>query len=77
MEIAATAYRRQEPANNANVPAGAFNWATVYEYASPDTTGIKAACRHGDSLYTSSKRGVRRWSLHSGRWGGRAACRGR
>lgn len=59
--------RGQEAQSASGVPPGAFSWATVYQYGEKESGGITCACVSGNDI--SSRAGVKRWAISSGRCG--------
>lgn len=58
--------RRQKPASSITVPDGTFSWAAVHQYGATDLGQLKAACLHGDVLYTSGRKGISRINCATG-----------
>mmetsp|Transcript_27361 Transcript_27361/g.73969 ORF Transcript_27361/g.73969 Transcript_27361/m.73969 type:complete len:287 (+) Transcript_27361:174-1034(+) len=51
----------------ANVPHGAFNWATIHQFEDKESGRIKCCCIDGLDIYTGSQTdGVRRWNVANG-----------
>jgi hypothetical protein len=49
------------------VPAGAFNWGTIYQFDDKEAGRIKCAALDSGDIYTGSQSdGVRRWSVVTG-----------
>jgi hypothetical protein len=77
MAVVGRSLRRQEVARTTDVAGGALQWGAVHRFAAADVGQVKAAARHGDRLYFSSRKGVCRFDLGSGRCGSRALRRPR
>ncbi len=50
-----------------NIPAGAFQWATIYQFDEKESGRIKCCWLDGTDIYTGSQAdGVKRWDLTTG-----------
>jgi hypothetical protein len=50
--------RKPKATSSVTVPYGTFSWATVHQYGPSDIGQLKAACLHGDVLYTAGRKGI-------------------
>lgn len=53
--------RAVTPSNNSLAP-GSLTWATVEDVNNKHSAGIRAVALVGNQLYTSNRKGVRKWS---------------
>lgn len=58
--------RKPKAASSITVPYGTFSWATVHQYGASDMGQLKAACLHGDVLFTSGRKGISRINCTTG-----------
>lgn len=58
--------RKPKAASSTTVPHGTFAWASVHQYGASDVGQLKAACLHGDLLYTAGRKGISRINCASG-----------
>jgi hypothetical protein len=64
--ISSQAIRKPKVQSTITVPGGTFAWATVHQYGATDLGQLKAACLHGDVLYTSGRKGISRINCATG-----------
>lgn len=59
--------RAGEAAASAGIPAGSFKWATIHQYSDKESGSIKSVAKHEQSLFSSSRGGIKRWNVATGK----------